>query len=49
MPAANKIDIVRAQQLLAQGMRPVDIANRLGCTRSGLATALKRLQQEAVK
>lgn len=48
MPAANKIDINRAKQLLAKGMRPVDVAKRLGCTRSGLSTALQRSQKEAV-
>lgn len=45
MPAANKIDLARVQQLLAKGMRPADIARRLGCTKSGVSTALKRLRE----
>lgn len=48
MPARTKIDQTRVKQLLAQGMRPVDIAKRLGCTKNGLSTAMAKMRREGV-
>ncbi len=48
MPARTKIDTERVRQLLAQGVRPVDIARRLGCSKNGLATAMAKMRREAV-
>ena len=46
MPARTKIDTARVKQLLAQGVRPVDIAKRLGCTKNGLSTAISKMRRE---
>lgn len=46
MPARTKIDTDRVKQLLAQGVRPVDIAKRLGCTKNGLSTAIAKMRRE---
>lgn len=46
MPARTKIDQARVKQLLAQGMRPVDIAKRLGCTKNGLSTAITKMRKD---
>lgn len=46
MPARPKIDLERVKQLLAQGVRQVDIARRLGCTRNGLHTAIAKMRRE---
>ena len=46
MPARTKIDQARVKQLLAQGMRPVDIAKRLGCTTNGLSTAITKMRKD---
>lgn len=48
MPARNKIDTERVKQLLAQGVRPVDIARRLGCTKNGLSTAMAKMRKDGV-
>lgn len=48
MPPRNSIDRKRVQQLLAQGVRPVDIARRLGCSKNGLATAMAQMRKEGV-
>lgn len=48
MPARNKIDTERVKQLLAQGVRPIDIARRLGCSKNGLATAMAKMRREGV-
>lgn len=46
MPARTKIDQARVRQLLAQGMRPVNIAKRLGCTKNGLSTAIAKMRKD---
>jgi DNA-binding CsgD family transcriptional regulator len=48
MPARNKIDTERVKQLLAQGVRPVDISRRLGCTKNGLSTAMAKMRKDGV-
>lgn len=48
MPARNRIDTERVKQLLAQGVRPVDIARRLGCTKNGLSTAMAKMRKDGV-
>ena len=48
MPARTKIDPARVKQLLAQGVRHTDIAKRLGCTKSGLCTAIARMRKDGV-
>lgn len=48
MPARPKIDRERVKQLLAQGVRPVDIARRLGCSINGLSTAITKMRREGV-
>jgi DNA-binding CsgD family transcriptional regulator len=48
MPATNKIDRERVEQLLAKGLTQTQIAMRLGCTKSGLSTAIKGIRKEAV-
>lgn len=47
MPARPKIDRDRVRELLAQGVRQVDIARRLGCTKNGLSTAISKMRKEA--
>ena len=49
MPSIPRIDIERAKQLLAQGCTQTQVARRLGCSDSGLATALKRERERAAK
>lgn len=48
MPGRTKIDTDRVRQLLAQGVRQVDIAKRLGCTKNGLCTAIAKMRREGV-
>jgi len=48
MPGRPKIDRDRVKQLLAQGVRQVDIARRLGCTKNGLHAAIQKMRQEGV-
>lgn len=48
MPARTKINHDRVKQLLAQGVRQVDIAKRIGCTKNGLCTAIAKMRREGV-
>lgn len=48
MPARTKIDTERVRQLLSQGLRPVDIARRLGYSKGGLATAMAKMRKEGL-
>ena len=45
MPAPTHIDTARVKQLLDQGVTLKNIAIRLGCSISGLCTALKRMER----
>lgn len=45
MPTQAKIDRERVKQLLAKGLTQSQIARRLGCTQSGLSTAIQSMRK----
>lgn len=47
MPPRNKVDAARVQQLLAQGMRQMDVARRLGICRSVVSVIARGMRREA--
>jgi len=49
MPSRPTIDIIRVQQLLAQGLTQAQVARRLGVTPTGIHCAIKRARKEAAQ
>ncbi len=45
MPTQARIDRERVKQLLAKGLTQTQIALRLGCTQSGLSTAIQQMRK----
>lgn len=46
---AERIDVMKARKLLAEGLKTKDVALRLGCHRTTLSKALKRQKPQIRK
>lgn len=46
MPARNRIDVARVKQLLAKGLKPAQVCERLGINKSSVSVIARKMRQE---